>query len=194
MKVLHQPIPVLRSIPRFQTDLASLVLRLGLAAVFLCHGLPKVGVEWTGEGAGFAFFPEREWGANWIPGLFGIQPGPGERAASFKAAALAVAWGEVLGGAALALGLFTRLVACGLIIIQSTAIYLALTFEVLRTVGGGAEYNFALVAMLLALVFMGAGNFSVDRLLSKAPPEGADTTSAANAPAEPVGAGGRPVP
>jgi putative oxidoreductase len=188
MKVLFQPVPVLSSIPRYQTDLASLVLRLGLAAVFICHGLPKIGIEWKPGELGFALFPEREWGANWVPALFGIPAGPGERETSFKLAALAVAWGEVLGGVALALGLLVRLVALGMLIIQGTAIYVAFSLDALRTLGGGAEYNYALAGMCLALLFLGAGNISLDRLRRKARQEAAGTPAPAKGP-EPVGAG-----
>jgi putative oxidoreductase len=79
---------------------------------------------------------------------------------------LLVAWGELLGGIALLLGILTRWAALGLIIIQIGAIYMvtwAQGFSSLQ--GGGYGYNVALIAMLLALVLLGGGAYAVDRLL-----------------------------
>ena len=76
--------------------LAPLVLRLGLAVVFIFHGMQKVR---AGD----------SWGTGWNPEM------PGAMQA-------AVAWGELLGGLAMALGFLTRLAALGLIAIMVGAI------------------------------------------------------------------------
>jgi putative oxidoreductase len=79
---------------------------------------------------------------------------------------LLVAWGELIGGIALLLGVLTRWAALGLVIIQVGAIYMvtwAQGFSSLQ--GGGYGYNIALIAMLLALVLLGGGLWSLDQLL-----------------------------
>jgi len=87
----------------------------------------------------------------------------------YYAVQLLVAWGEVLGGAALLLGLLTRVAAAGMMIIQLGAIY---TLTATRgftlgsiAEGGGPEYNVALVVMCLLLVLEGAGALSVDHVI-----------------------------
>jgi len=81
-------------------------------------------------------------------------------------AQLAVAWGELLGGFALLFGLLTRVAAVGLLVIQVGAI---LTVTAARgfsfVAGGGYEYNVALIAMCLALVFAGGGPLAVDNVI-----------------------------
>jgi len=79
---------------------------------------------------------------------------------------VAVAWGELLGGIALVLGLFTRLSALGALIIQAGAIATVTWARGFAGAqGGGYEYNLALIAICLALVISGGGRLSVDRLL-----------------------------
>jgi putative oxidoreductase len=140
----------------------SLVLRLGLAVIFLYHGSTKIA---------------HEGGADWVTTFYGQQAERTEgdparsrphatevpASLSFAGTQLAVAWGEFLGGLALLLGLLTRLAALGLIIIQIGAIYLVTAprgFSLERN--GGYEYNLALIAMCLALVVVGAGRWSLD--------------------------------
>jgi len=76
-----------------------------------------------------------------------------------------VAWGELVGGVALLLGLLTRFAALGLIVIQIGAIALV-TGALGFSVGGAAgwEYNFALIGMCLTLVFLGSGEWALNRL------------------------------
>jgi uncharacterized membrane protein YphA (DoxX/SURF4 family) len=79
---------------------------------------------------------------------------------------LLVAWGELVGGIALLLGLLTRLAAAGLIIIQIGAICTVTFQHGFASLGGaGYEYNIALIAMCLALVLLGGGALAVDRRL-----------------------------
>jgi len=82
-----------------------------------------------------------------------------------------VAWGEVAGGAALLLGLLTRVAAVGLMLIQIGAIYTltaarGLSFGTIAE-GGGIEYNVILMVACLALATMGGGSLSLDHLLMR---------------------------
>jgi putative oxidoreductase len=134
-------------------NVVALILRAGLAVIFLYHGLDKI----TTENAG----------STWIHQMYQSRPEiliP--ETLTFSGIQFAVAWGEFLGGLALAVGLLTRLAAVGLILIQLGAIYLVTAprgFSFER--GGGYEYNIALVAMCLALLVLGAGVWSVDWVL-----------------------------
>src|SRR6516225_1437013 len=84
----------------------ALLLRLALAAIFIYHGLNLVGAEGHG------------WGATWMNEMAseqGAEPPPAP-------VQIAVAWGELIGGVALALGFLTRLAALGIIVIMGGAI------------------------------------------------------------------------
>ena len=131
-------------------DLASVVLRLALAAVFITHGSLKI---------------ERELGTNWYT-FEGDAP-----SAAIQAT---VAWGELVAGVALAVGLLTRLASLGIVAIMFGALYMVtwkLDFIIVEnsptiqhnTVG--YEYNYTLMAMAVALVILGGGKLSLDRLL-----------------------------
>jgi putative oxidoreductase len=117
------------------------LLRLALATIFIYHGLGKVGGEGT------------QWGAHWITS-------EGAPAAPIQ---LAVAWGELIGGIALALGFLTRAAAIGIIIIMIGAIANVHGQHGFSLAKGGYEYNFAIIAMALCLVLSGPGPFAVDR-------------------------------
>jgi putative oxidoreductase len=124
-----------------KTVLVPLLLRLGLAAVFVYHGLHHVGG------------PENEWGAAW------------NKAQDAPAAPeqLAVAWGELIGGIALALGFLTRLAALGIAAIMAGAIatvHLDHGFDITQ---GGYEYNVILIVMCVCLILGGPGPIAVDR-------------------------------
>jgi uncharacterized membrane protein YphA (DoxX/SURF4 family) len=86
-------------------------------------------------------------------------------ALSYQGVQLAVAWGELVCGVALLLGLWTRVAALGLIVIMGGAIYMvtgARGFADPASVG--YEYNLAILAICLVLVIMGSGRLSVDGL------------------------------
>jgi len=153
--------------------IAPLILRLSLAAIFLYHGVQKINAS-------------TDWGASWAAKEWDKTPlEPMPESLHSAAAQYAVAWGEVLGGAALLLGLFTRLSAVGLIVIQVGAI---LTVTAARgfsfAAGGGYEFNVALIGMCLALVFLGAGPLSMDRCLQDVRRRSAAPSTPAN-PASP---------
>jgi uncharacterized membrane protein YphA (DoxX/SURF4 family) len=84
---------------------------------------------------------------------------------------LAVAWAEIAGAAALALGFLSRLAALGVGVIQVAAIMLVTGHEFTQIIyqrktgprqEAGFEYNLALIAMCLAIVLLGSGKLSVD--------------------------------
>jgi uncharacterized membrane protein YphA (DoxX/SURF4 family) len=202
-----------------RNTVASLVLRLALAAIFFYHGWVKV----TGEVPGMANSRNTDWGASWATnqqvnhddtppqqvidrlnayvqmekekrekGENGEEKKPlvaenitqqvrqaysGWTAAHYQQpqdnlhlqawVQLLVAWGELIGGLAMLLGLATRVTALGLIVIQVGAIYLVTWARGFSAAVGevGWEYNMALVAMCLALVFLGGGTLAVDGLI-----------------------------
>jgi putative oxidoreductase len=119
-----------------------LLLRAGLAVVFIYHGLGKVR-------------PEANYGMSWMPADHAL---PG-------AVQALVAWGELLGGVAIALGLLARVAAVGIIIIMLGAIYTVHLQHGFGLEHGGYEYNFALIIMALCLVLGGAGTMSLDRVI-----------------------------
>jgi len=130
-----------------------LLLRVGLAAVFIYHGLDKI-------------TPDNAYGMKWADHM-PQAPALLQNASPLQAA---VAWGELLGGVAVALGFFTRLAAAGLIIIMMGAIFTYTGghgFSAVSggAVGGGYEYNFVLILMAAALFLSGAGTFSLDRVI-----------------------------
>lgn len=122
-----------------KNTLAPLILRAGLAVIFIYHGLGKVNAE-------------KDWGANWAGDE---QP---------QAVQLAVAWGELIGGIAVALGLLTRLAVLGLAGIMVGAIVTVHGPKGFSLQHGGYEYNFAILVICAALFVTGPGTLSVDRL------------------------------
>ncbi len=150
-------------------NLASVVLRLSLAVIFLYHGLDKIitsdaGADWVNQM--FLRMPE-------IPSIKAesqrVMPPQAPTTLTYMGTQLVVAWGELVGGLALAAGLFTRLAALGLIVIQAGAVILVTAPHGFALRGGGyeSEYNLALIVMCLVLIFLGAGKWSVDRLLTQ---------------------------
>jgi len=130
------------------THLGSFLLRVGLAIIFFYHGYLKV---------------VQDGGRHWSDTLPETQQ-------------LAVAWGELICGCALFLGLLSRLAATGLVVIMVGAIMLQtgrfdfIYIEVsgVRDPGRlptGSEYNFAIITMCLAVVALGSGKVSLDHLL-----------------------------
>jgi putative oxidoreductase len=131
--------------------LVPLLLRGGLAVIFIYHGLEMVNQD-------------TEWGAAWADRAYQAQDKPVPDYLQPKTTQLAVGWGELLGGIALALGFLTRLAALGIVAIMAGAIYyvhLPNGFSVLK---GGYEYNFAILVMCAAVILLGGGTLAVDRL------------------------------
>jgi putative oxidoreductase len=136
------------------------VLRLGLGAIFLLHGWDKLDLVHGNYGADWA---ERMWATQPVRAVPATMPAP----VSHHWVQLAVAWGEFLGGAALIVGLFTRLAAVGMIVIQIGAICLVTAALGFFARAGGWEYNFVLLAACLATFVAGSGAFSLDHFLVK---------------------------
>ena len=119
--------------------IVPLVLRLGLAAIFIFHGLEKVKAD-------------NDWGSNWMPnGIPAYQQ-------------VLVAWGELLAGVAMFLGLLTRVAALGLTIIMAGAIATVHGEKGFSLANGGFEYNFAIIVMCVAVMLLGGGVLAADRL------------------------------
>ena len=144
-----------------KNTLGPLVLRLGLAAIFLYQGFEKI----TRAGS--------EWGSEWHytgpptsppPLLAGPNPPPPRKHLPAPVQ-LVVCWGQVVGGLALAVGLLTRWMAAGLIVLRLGAIGI-FTFQDRFSFpeGGGYQYNFAILVMCVAVMFLGGGALALDSL------------------------------
>ena len=187
--------------------LGPFVLRLALAVIFIYHGLSKIANTDNTWGASWAVtrwrqqsLPPKEveeklddlkLDADEVTNRKRIREAKDSlrkvyaesrpelpATLNYHAAQLAVAWGELLGGFALLLGLLTRWAAAGLLIIQVGAI---LTVTAARgfsfAAGGGFEYNLALAAMCLTLILVGGGTLAVDCVWRsrRQPPPGTST-------------------
>ena len=130
-----------------KNTLTPLLLRLALAAIFIFHGFHLVGAE------------GHEWGAAWMNAEAEKQGQPPPPAP----VQLAVAWGQVLGGIALALGFLTRVAALGIIAIMAGAVALVHWPHGFDVRQGGFEYNMLIIAVCIVLVLQGGGNVAVDR-------------------------------
>jgi putative oxidoreductase len=124
-------------------DLGILLIRLVLGAVFIYHGWAKVGnIDGT-----LAFFS---------------QIGLGNILLVYLAA-----YGELIGGILLVLGLWTRYITPVLVIIMAVAIqtvHLKNGFDIMQ---GGYEYALTLLVVSAAVGMIGAGKYSVDTHLTK---------------------------
>jgi len=134
MKAQHIFQPVAAVLAPF----APLFLRLGVAYVFVRHGLMKYHMGLAG-------------GAQFLAHL-GV-PLP-------RVAAVVVIGVETLGAACLALGLLTRLWAFCMVVEMVVAIWLAVLPR-------APELELLLLVGSLALLSLGAGPISIDRLLQK---------------------------
>ena len=170
--------PVWHLNPESKVDLAALLLRLGLAGVFLFHGLDKV-LNHAG-------------GTTWLIDLLkevnNNPPGGAENGALLLTTQVVVAWGEVLGGAALLLGLFTRPAAVALAVLQGGAVALSLLEGVGNDKRGAVDFNLALIVACVVLVVLGAARYSVDNYIKRM----RRAKAAAPAPAEPAAVSSAP--
>lgn len=134
-------------------DLAPLVLRLGLAAIFIVHGYIKV-----------------QQGANaWWNNTAQLPPN----------VQAVVAWGELVAGGAMLLGLLTRLAALGVAAEMVAAVVMVTgrggfapvtqpsdpAQPGLNFTSVGYEYNLAIFVICLALIILGSGGLSLDHCL-----------------------------
>ena len=118
------------------------VLRVVVGVVFLVHGFDKFFL--TGIGGIGGFF-----------GQLGL-PVPGFTA-------VLVATVELLGGAALIVGFYTRIAALLLGIVTLVAMFLVHLSNGFFAQGGGVEFTLTLSAACVALALSGAGEAAVQR-------------------------------
>ncbi len=126
-------------------DLALLVLRVVIGAIFVAHGAQKLFGSFGGPG---------------LKGTTGFFDQLGIRPAG--AMALAAGLTEFVGGILLAVGFLTPVAALSLVVVMAVA---AITVHIgngFFATEGGYEYNLALGAVALAFVIAGAGAYSVD--------------------------------
>jgi putative oxidoreductase len=125
-------------------DLALLVLRLVVGLFFAGHGAQKLWGAFGGHGVqGTAQFFES----------IGVRPG--------RRNAVFAGWSEFLGGALLALGLFTPLAALLIISVMTTAVLSVHAKNGPWVSDGGFEYNFVLIATAFVLA-ANPGDWSLD--------------------------------
>lgn len=130
-------------------ELAPLAIRLGLGVIFLAHGSQKLFGAFGGHGvSGVAVFLQQ---LHVQPPIFW---------------AWVVTLVEFLGGLAVLVGFLTRWAALGLAVDMAVAILLVHAKNGFFG-PGGYEYNLAVIAMCLALIFGGPGKISVEGALRK---------------------------
>lgn len=130
-------------------DVALLISRVALGIVLLAHGLQKLN-EFTLEGTTAAF------------GQMGV-PAAG-------VAAVVVTLVEIIGGAALVLGLLTPVVALVNVITLTGALVIVHAENGIFVQDNGFELVLALAAGLLVVAALGAGRFSIDALIRRPAP------------------------
>ena len=123
------------------SDLARVILRVALGAVFLAHGWQKF-FQFTIPGA---------------QGAFGTMGVPAAEIAAPVVASL-----ELVGGAALILGFVTRIVAALLAVQMLAALVLVHLPAGMFADKGGIEFVLVLAAGAAALALVGPGRVSVD--------------------------------
>src|SRR4051794_23830299 len=129
-------------------DVALLVLRVVVGALFAGHGLQKL-LGWFG-GHGLA-------GTGGFFDSIGLSPG--------RVTAAAAGMSELLGGVLFAVGLATPLAAALLIAVMTAAIVRVHWRQGLWITEGGAEYSAVLIAVAFAVSAIGAGDLSLDHAL-----------------------------
>lgn len=130
------------------SDISTLVLRITTATIFMAHGGQKL-FSWFGgyglEGTG-----------QWMESI-GLAPG--------YLMALLAGSGEFFGGLFLLLGLLTRASGLVLAITMIVAIFSVHFTNGFFMSANGYEFAFALFGASVALMFTGAGKYSLDALL-----------------------------
>jgi putative oxidoreductase len=139
---------MLRKLTLTSATWATVPLRLAMGVAFVGHGLQKVLGSFGGPGLKqFTSFP--------APFSF-MRP-----AALWMGAA---AFAELIGGLLVVLGLFTRLGAFLIVCVMLTAIFGVLWPRFFAP--EGMELALAFLGMALALLVLGGGQLSVDRMIS----------------------------
>ncbi len=128
---------------------AEAVLRIGLGAILIPHGLQKL-FGWFG-GAGLTRFAQIFESLGYSPGLFWT---------------VVVALTETVGGALLIVGLFTRPAALAVVIFMLNAVHVTSANGFFWT-QQGAEYSILILLVGLYFLIRGGGSFSLDRKLGR---------------------------
>jgi uncharacterized membrane protein YphA (DoxX/SURF4 family) len=129
-----------------KVDLAALVIRLGLAAIFIVHGYFKIVQDHS-----------------LVPNLMS------------DSVQTLVGWCELIGGVSVAIGLLSRLTSLAFIVHQVWIIVVltgkrALAGPHINLAGAdyfvvGPEFNLVVITLSLGLLFLGSGAVSVDHFL-----------------------------
>lgn len=133
------------TLPAARADLGLAILRLALGVVFIAHGAQKLfvyGID--GVSASFASMG--------VPLAGVIAP--------------VVSIAEFLGGAALVIGLFTRVSAALLAATMAGALFIA-HLPAGFFLPNGYEFVFALMGGALTLALIGAGSYSADTVIAR---------------------------
>ncbi len=125
---------------RSAIDVSLLVMRIIVGVIFAAHGAQK---------------------------LFGAFGGLGlaETVKMMGPIGYLVAVGECLGGAGIVVGFLTRFSAASNIVIMLGAIAMVHGKNGLFQEHGGFEYNLALIGLLLPIMLLGPGKYSIGRYL-----------------------------
>ncbi|MEB8433060.1 DoxX family protein [Cocleimonas sp. KMM 6892] len=142
--------PLLNRIFTTDESLSSLILRIPIGVIFIAHGGQKLFGLFGGYGL--------EGTAKWMASI-GLEPG--------YLMALMAGSAELFGGLALILGLLVRPAALVLAVTMLVAIFSVHFSNGLFISNKGYEFALALFAASAALVFSGAGRFSLDGIISK---------------------------
>ncbi len=142
--------PLLNRIFTTDESLSSLILRIPIGVIFIAHGGQKLFGLFGGYGL--------EGTAKWMASI-GLEPG--------YLMALMAGSAELFGGLALILGLLVRPAALVLSVTMLVAIFSVHFSNGLFISNKGYEFALALFAASAALVFSGAGRFSLDGIISK---------------------------
>lgn len=129
-------------------DVGLLVLRVVLGVIFAAHGAQKLFGSFGGPGLeGTAGFHSQ----------LGIKP-------PYLMAVLA-GLAEFVGGILVAVGFLTPIAAVALVVTMAVAVLTVHLKNGFFSMNGGYEFNLALAAMALTLLFAGAGALSIDGTL-----------------------------
>ena len=121
---------------------AVLPLRIIIGIIFIYHGYPKLFKDFKGTKKfvkSIGFIPANFW-------------------------AFMLAFAEFFGGVAILLGVFTRIAAILIFIVMCVASYFNI-FKWKKPFGGGYEFDLMLLAGLITIFLLGAGNLSIDGII-----------------------------
>lgn len=138
---------------------ALTIIRVVLGIIFLVHGVHKI-FGW-------------DTGALGPGGLSNTVTGMGQMGMPAIMVYL-LAFGELLGGLGLLLGLLSRIAAGGILIIMLGAVFMVhlphgffINWSAAEGVHHGYEYNLALIAMAISIIWGGPGCLAIDNKCCK---------------------------